>query len=374
MKYPQLGPQVLDFVSLGMVVLDEIRTPGWPPLTDVVGGSGAFATLGARLFNSGIPVSKVQPGGLSRLTWPSKNVGCMVRAGHDFPEHVLQELDKGLLEYQDNTFGPKTFTYTTEPLKTKPIDLIDTPLLKAKIFHFLATPDEIMQLVPQLREARRKYYSSRDAIVIWEPLPDSCTEDMMEHVLLACELVQIFSPNHIEAGNLFGYTGGFEKERIETYAKRFVSCIGIDNEDTRGIVVIRYAEHGSLTVDLACRIPQQTIRQKVWLPPFYPSESPKVVEATGAGNAFLGGFAVGLIESRECRTASVYDHIAASFAVEQIGLPRLELQIGDDGETRPETWNGVGGRGRLADYEESFVDDDHQFNWCRNNCVPPERG
>jgi hypothetical protein len=36
--------QPIDFVSLGMVILDEIRIPNRAPLLDVVGGSGAFCT------------------------------------------------------------------------------------------------------------------------------------------------------------------------------------------------------------------------------------------------------------------------------------------------------------------------------------------
>jgi len=33
------------FVSLGMVVLDELRFPGKAPLLDVIGGSGAYSTI-----------------------------------------------------------------------------------------------------------------------------------------------------------------------------------------------------------------------------------------------------------------------------------------------------------------------------------------
>lgn len=32
----------VDFVSFGMVVLDELRFPGKPPLLDIMGGSGAY--------------------------------------------------------------------------------------------------------------------------------------------------------------------------------------------------------------------------------------------------------------------------------------------------------------------------------------------
>lgn len=39
-----MDAQEISFVSLGMVVLDEIRLSGQDPLTDIVGGSGAYGT------------------------------------------------------------------------------------------------------------------------------------------------------------------------------------------------------------------------------------------------------------------------------------------------------------------------------------------
>ena len=98
-------PHQILFVSLGMVVIDELRFPGQQPLIDVLGGSGAYSTLGARLFSSECP----------------KCVGCLVLAGNDFPRAVedrLRDWDisltirkearsstRGLLEYEDSTFG-----------------------------------------------------------------------------------------------------------------------------------------------------------------------------------------------------------------------------------------------------------------------------
>lgn len=86
----------ITFVSLGMLVLDELRFPSRPTLHDVVGGSGACSqsqsfcwpfrsltrhqgTLGARLFN---------PYPQSRLT------GCIVMAGNDFPDSVTLGLQR----------------------------------------------------------------------------------------------------------------------------------------------------------------------------------------------------------------------------------------------------------------------------------------
>jgi hypothetical protein len=124
----------ISFVSLGLVVLDEIRFPNQEPLINVVGGSGAYgrfpcgplldiysrhwqdvATLGARLF---LPIPL------------SRSLGWLLHIGNDFPESTIRyltnkwdttlitdkETDKpstrGLLEYKDTTFGRACFPLT----------------------------------------------------------------------------------------------------------------------------------------------------------------------------------------------------------------------------------------------------------------------
>jgi hypothetical protein len=79
--------------------------PNKTPLKDVVGGSGSFATLGSRLF-ARKPAS----------------VGCLLIAGPDLPTEVEFQFrgwgitvitqkregafsSRGLLEYEDDTFG-----------------------------------------------------------------------------------------------------------------------------------------------------------------------------------------------------------------------------------------------------------------------------
>lgn len=97
------------FVSLGMVVLDELRFPHAATMHDVPGGSGAFSTLGARLV-----------AGVER----AHKVGCFIMAGDDFPETTIAQFEswdvdlvvsrkpgrrstRGLLVYEDKEFGRK---------------------------------------------------------------------------------------------------------------------------------------------------------------------------------------------------------------------------------------------------------------------------
>ncbi|KAI4619986.1 hypothetical protein J4E80_004511 [Alternaria sp. BMP 0032] len=302
----------VDTVSLGMVVIDEIHLPHRSPLVDVAGGSGTYATLGSRLF--------VTPA-------RSKTVGCLALVGYDFPRAVREQLlawqttlhlkvsqdrlsTRGLLEYEDDTFGPKKFRYTTEPLKASPIDLVNTHLLGSEAFHLLAPAEVVEQQIPELLKLR------------------------MQH-----GLVDVFSPNHLEMSAMFedSPSRGFQPDRLETYALEFSKATGPHGS---GIVIVRAGEHGSLTT--------QNAAKNVWLPPYYQSSATKVVDPTGGGNTYLGGFIEGWKASRDITEASMYGNVAASFAIEQIGLPSCEA---GDGE---ETWNGVRVMQRLSEYKEQL--------------------
>lgn len=68
-----------------------------------------------------------------------------------------------------------------------------------------------------------------------------------------------------------------------------------------------------------------------WTPAYYQS-SEKVVDVTGAGNAFLAGLIAGLHqEKNDIGEACMYGSVSASYVIEQYGLPSM----GADGR-----WNG----------------------------------
>lgn len=54
---------------------------------------------------------------------------------------------------------------------------------------------------------------------------------------------------------------------------------------------------------------------------------------------------MGLQQNLPLDKAASYGNVAASFAVEQIGLPKFEIQ------DLVETWNGVNVQGRLEEYD-----------------------
>lgn len=81
---------------------------------------------------------------------------------------------------------------------------------------------------------------------------------------------------------------------------------------------------------------------------FGPAQTRRVVDPTGGGNGFLGGLAVGLARGQEVVEACAWGSVAASFCIEQVGVPVLTSPMDDKGV---ELWNGESVMERLATYE-----------------------
>ena len=88
---------------------------------------------------------------------------------------------------------------------------------------------------------------------------------------------------------------------------------------------------------------------ELWLPAYHDSVEgqKKVVDPTGAGNAFLGGMAVAMARGVPLKEAAVWGSVVASFAIEQVAMPVL----GSD-ELGREMWNGVSVEQRLGEFRK----------------------
>jgi len=220
-------------------------------------------------------------------------------------------------------------------------------MLSSRYLHTLCPPDRILQQVQELQRIcdRRGY---NHPFVIWEPSPPMCTPEWLSTFLGDIRVVDVFSPNHLELLGLFGRsTEPFNKELIEALATEFLAAgIGLDRHPQDGAIIIRAGEHGCLV--LSANTPA------TWLPPFYDPDhlsatsKSKIIDTTGASNAFLGGFAVGHDETKDYVKAACYGTVAASFVLEQIGVPTLGRK--DNGGEGEETWNGERVRERLRVY------------------------
>lgn len=216
-------------------------------------------------------------------------------------------------------------------------------LLDAQTMHFFDSPSDLVRQIRRIKTLKANY-PVQGELVIWEPAPSYCTPGHLDSVFEAVKLVDFFSPNHIELMGLFGQAQRtkLEKHRLEAVALQFMEK-GIGHRKG-GSIIVRGGEHGCMI----CR-PR---KMPIWIPPFYDAgtygaDRDTVVDTTGAGNAFLGAFAVGFHKELDIIKAAQWGTVAASFALEQTGLPKLTT----DSNGR-ELWNGTCFADRLQAYQD----------------------
>lgn len=214
-----------------------------------------------------------------------------------------------------------------------PSDLASSPLLGSTAFHLLASPDLAKKQIQKLLSLRESNSIDARPLLVWEPLPGSCKADLRDDHFAVAKLVDIFSPNHLELQALFKDSGKSDSQKlldrrsVEEYAERLLDCgIGLNG---RWAVIIRAGGDG-------CLISSNSLPERHrWLPAFYDNHS-VVVDATGAGNTFLGALAFAISAcGHDLVKASALASVAASFSLQQIGLPSLCAE----GENR-DNWNG----------------------------------
>lgn len=309
------------------------------PQNDIIGGAGTYSAIGARLFS---PPPE------------SKSVGWIVDTGTDFPADVNDTINSWetgvLLRPRDalttrgwNGYGEndhRAFKYLTEKKRLTADDL--TPeLLASRSFHLICSPTRCIEMVKRILERRKETLGEKAPrpLIIWEPVPDLCIPSELENTFAALPYVDVISPNHEELGQLLWgiKTSGVDKRIVEEQAKQILFH-GIGPAGN-GLIVVRASKEGAYVAS-----PFGTS----WFPAYH-TDPAKVVDPTGGGNGFLGGFAVGLIRCEfAILEAAQWGSVAASFCIEQVGMPVLTPSTSPEADN--EKWNGKDVYKRLEEY------------------------
>ncbi len=348
------------------------------PLYAIPGGAGLYSAIAARMFS---PENR------------STRVGLILHEGKDFPKLAKQQI-KALnmhakfidRSYSNTTRGSNVydvdgnrselesftrlfctvgsrrltnevgFAFITPNLKIH-ASMMDEIMLTSKTYHIICTPSRCIDLCIEISETRRKLQReqpelvaqlSRRPIVVWEPMEDCCRSSEREAFIKAIEHVDVFSPNQRELLAVYDMeatTGPDLDAQVVSLACRKL----LEGTQWRAIVA-RCGPYG-------CVVVQSNSRHYLAIPAYHESlngstilePSKMVVDPTGGGNAFLGGFCEALSSGSavnnltEYEGASFYGNIAASYAIEQFGVPQMSVS-----EDR-ETWNGSSPFLRLAE-------------------------
>ncbi|KAJ6444210.1 MAK32-like protein [Purpureocillium lavendulum] len=393
----------VDFVTLGMFLIDEIEfKPPTPPARDILGGAGSYSALGARLY-SPPPLAS--------------SVGWIVDQGSDFPPAMSTLIDnwataalirkdasrlttRGWNGY-DGPAEKRSFRYTTPKKRLTANDLTPS-LLRSRSFHLICSPIRCQELVAEIT-ARRKELTSRDAsytkpIIVWEPVPDLCTPEELLNCTNTLPHVDICSPNHAELAGFMGddgidpETGQVSTAAIERACEQLLASMPLQSyalvvrAGDKGCYIAKnggrktkrqprprkaYARGGlrpdtdmealfaGLLHDEDGSIARDDVEVDAstehWVPPYH-HDPARVVDPTGGGNTFLGGLTVALARGHTLIDAAAWGSVAASFAIEQVGMPVLVTE--PDGS---ETWNGDSVCRRLNGFKSTLqlALDDH---------------
>lgn len=281
-----------EIVVVGSIALDSVETP-FGKKEEVLGGSTTYFSYAASFF------SKVNLVGV---------------VGEDFPQEHIELLHGRNIDTQGlTTASGKTFRWNGSYLK----DLNNAQTLSVALnvfenfkptlpesykksgFVFLANIDPELQL-EVLNQVDNPALTVCDTMNLW-------IETRLQPFKKLLSKVDILILNDGEAKML-------TRETNITKASKLITQLGPD------YVVIKKGEHGALLYS-------EKISPHYFIIPAFPLE--KVVDPTGAGDSFAGGFVGYLAQAKETSPANIkkamlYGTILASFNVEDFSLERFK--------------------------------------------------
>ena len=240
--------------------------------------------------------------------------------------------------------------------------MLSASFLMSKSYHLICTPTRCIELVKGIMTRRKTFIDENPQLgseifetpfIVWEPMEHCCQPSQLASVFEAMDFVDVFSPNDRELSALFKeemeIEGSIAQQDLQQYCKTLLEQ-GFGPKPSA--VVVRMGEDGcfvaSHTRNLA--LPAYHTPLKSTNQEDRASWKNKVADPTGGGNAFLGSYCIGLLmdEWRDLgpgltpfEGAALPGSIAASFAIEQPGIPKLTCHEGI------ELWNGERSLDRL---------------------------
>lgn len=275
------------FFSVGSIILDDIILHNGQTHMGVLGGGSTHAAMGMRV-------------------WADK-VGLVSAIGDNFPGGLYDEM-AGAFDLS----GVRRLAIETP----RAWQVIEANGSRTEVFR--SDFDEFIAVDPQPEELPESYYSARGVhlqcaapfpllswvdklrslgigLLLWEPWDVFLVPENRDKVRALLPEVDVFSPGLSEARRL---------TRIQDPLQIVAELLS----EGAPVVALRMGPDGSLVGSS-----KDAIRHV----PAYPVET--LVDVTGAGNSYCGGFLVGLEATGDLFVAARYGAVSASFTLEQFG-------------------------------------------------------
>lgn len=305
---------------MGMFCVDEVHTPTESHI-GIIGGAGTYAALGAAVV---LPLAQ------------RKRVGFICDEGHDFSSKTKSEMENWsmgtIFRYDANRETTKAwnkfvnneerlFKYLSPKLQIVAEDM-QPPARNAKVVHLICSPQRAFDFLHVLKKENpsQKY--------VWEPVPTECKPEQFPKLKAVVTQfgVDVLTPNALEAAAFVG----LEEPQTEAEVEALVDS----HYQFASVVVIRCGSLGSFV---------RSPNLRKWYPAYFTADQQnRVVDPSGAGNAFTGGLGEALAQNLDWDHAIAYASVGASFMIEQLGTPQYDKQA--------DLWNGESAQVRIETY------------------------
>ncbi|MCP4422475.1 MAG: hypothetical protein GY805_38180 [Chloroflexi bacterium] len=281
---------VIDYLTFSNFIIDDIIFPDGKTSMNTIGGAGLHALVGIRVWSDRVGYAAAVGEDLDAqhrhaLTRFGLDLsGLVVRDGFSTPRYWL------VMEWDDRrTEISRTEVTDFKRMRVSPQDL-PISYRQARGFHISwGSVPEVRDLFIELRR------TNPNVIIVYELATSNMRESVGEFQHMLPHL-SLFSPNIKEASALTGHANP------ETICDTLLDW-------GAPLVALRMGAKGSLV---------KTKNGEGWRLPAVPTE---IVDMTGAGNSYCGGFLTGLGDGLSILEASLRGVVSASFALEQFGLP-----------------------------------------------------
>jgi sugar/nucleoside kinase (ribokinase family) len=274
-------------VVIGSIALDTTRTPN-KTVKEVLGGSGTYFSLAASFFNQ---------------------IGLVGIIGSDFPTKYWKALNKRVDLSGVHVKRGKTFRYDS----SFDLSLSKRTTIKTELNVF----EDFKPVVPMTyRPAEYVYLGNID--------PEqqlTVLNQMYKPQLVVSDTIELWiktKPKKVKAviSKINGLLINDEEITLLCGVSNLIKCAkmvlgwGVD------FIIIKKGEHGALLCT----------HETIFPSPAYPVDN--VIDATGAGDSFAGGFMghiarKGKYDEKILKEAVIYGNVMGSFVIEDYGVKRL---------------------------------------------------
>ncbi len=300
----------IDYFTYSGLWINDLVFPDGRTKMGLIGGGGAEAALGMRVWSDAVGlVAHVAP------DFPANDRRFLAEAcGIDlnglvpapykrFRLWLLYDDDESRIEVMR---GPRDWSQVRVP----PVQL-PAAYHHARGIHVVEPDAEQLAFLRHLKAAH-------GTALCVESFAALCDTDDLASLAGLLAGVDIFSPDLADAMERTGAADPLASLDA-------LQPVGAD------VLALRMGAEGSLV--------RHVLTGWTWHVPAVPT---RVVDVTGAGNAYCGGCLIGWVETGDAARAGCYGSVAASFMIEQFGLPQPDAALRTEAEARRErAWQAI---------------------------------